>query len=410
MTDVRQWLDALDLGQYTETFAENRIDGAVLAHPTEQDLREMGLPIGPRRKLMVAIAALSDGADAEPSARSEPTPEAERRQITVMFCDLVGSTALSEKLDPEDLRDVMTAYQKVAGAVVERYDGHVAQYLGDGVMVYFGWPKAHEDDAQRAVRAGLEIVTAVQGIEAPVPLSVRVGISTGPVVVGETGAGDAAVPKAAVGETPNVAARVQGLSEPNTVTIGVATRRLIGGAFALEDLGAQTLKGIAAPVALFRVTGASDAESRFDASRGAGLTPLVGRDEEVSLLVKRWEQATDNEGQVVLLSGEAGIGKSRITQALRERIGAEPHTRLRYQCSPYHANSAFYPVIAQLERAAGFARGDDAEAKLDKLERLILGGAESSRPAATPPPQSLPRAGGGGLGGGGGDNSAQHQQ
>jgi len=294
----------------------------------------------------------------------------------------------------------LTAYQKVAGAVVERYEGHIAQYLGDGLMVYFGWPKAHEDDAQRAVTAGLEIVAAVQGIEAPLPLSVRVGISTGPVVVGETGAGDASVPKAAVGETPNVAARVQGLAEPNTVAIGEATRRLIGGTFELEDLGAQTLKGIAAPVALFRVIGASDVESRFDASRGAGLTPLVGRDEEVSLLVKRWEQATDNEGQVVLLSGEAGIGKSRITQALRERIGDEAHTRLRYQCSPYHANSAFYPVIAQLERAAGFARGDDAEAKLDKLERLILGGAESSRPAATPPPQPSPARGEGKAGAG----------
>ena len=384
MSDIRLWLEELGLDRYAEAFEENEIEPDVLSELTDGALKELGVSVmGHRLKLLKAITALAPtnreiGATEEHSAQSAPSPpEAERRQITVMFCDLVGSTALSEELDPEDLREVMAAYQKTAGAVVERYDGHVAQYLGDGLMTYFGWPTAHEDDAQRAVRAGLEIVAAVQGIEAPAALSVRVGISTGPVVVGETGAGDAAVPKAAVGETPNVAARVQGLAEPNTVTVGETTQRLIGGAFDLEDLGAQTLKGVAAPINVFRVTGASDVETRFDASHGAGLTPLVGRDEEVGLLLKRWEQAKDGEGQVILLSGEAGIGKSRITQALREHVMSESHTRLRYQCSPYYTNSAFYSVIAQFERAAEFEHEDTPEQKLDKLEALLALSAEN---------------------------------
>ena len=238
-----------------------------------------------------------------------------------MFCDLVGSTALSEQLDPEDLRTLMQAYQKAAGTVIERYGGHVAQYLGDGLMTYFGWPQAHEDDAERAVRAGLEIVDAVKSVEAPEPLRVRFGIATGPVVVGETGAGDASVPKLAVGETPNLAARIQGLAGPDEVIVGASTRRLIGGTFDLDERGEQTLKGIVEPIRVHRVTGVAEAEGRFEATRGAQLTPFVGREAEVALLLEKWEQARDGEGQLALLSGEPGIGKSRITQVLSVRPG-----------------------------------------------------------------------------------------
>ena len=333
MPDIRAWLGELGLGQYAEAFEAEQIDLDAARHLSDDVLKDLGLPTGPRLKLLAAIKTLpapsTDGA--EKRLDRAATPEAERRQITVMFCDLVGSTALSEKLDPEDLREVMAAYQKAAGAVVERYEGHVAQYLGDGLMSYFGWPKAHEDDAQRAVRAGLEIVTAVRGIAAPVPRSVRGGISTGPVVVGETGAGDASVPKLAVGETPNLAARIQGLAGPGEVIVGASTRRLIGGTFDLDDRGAQALKGIVEPVQAWRITGVAEAEGRFEATRGAHLTPFVGREVEVALLLEKWEQARDGEGQVVLLSGEPGIGKSRITQVLRERTEQQLHTRLSYQ-------------------------------------------------------------------------------
>jgi class 3 adenylate cyclase len=385
MSDTRQWLEELGLGQYADAFEENGVDQVLLAELTNEDLKDIGVARLADRKIILKAIATAFGEQSPPKgadpavseANKNTVREAERRQITVMFCDLVGSTALSEALDPEDLREVMAAYQQTAGAVIERYQGHVAQYLGDGLMTYFGWPQAHEDDAVRAVRAGLEIVEAVQGVASLVALSVRVGISTGPVVVGETGAGDAAVPKAAVGETPNVAARVQGLAEPNTVTIGEATRRLIGGAFYLEDLGAQSLKGVATPIKVFRVTGASDVETRFDASHGAGLTPMIARDEEIGLLLKRWEQAKDGESQVVLLSGEAGIGKSRIAQALREHVATEAHVQLRYQCSPYYANSAFYPVIDQLKHAAKFKRDDSLETGLDKLEALLARSADN---------------------------------
>ena len=308
--------------------------------------------------------------------------EAERRQITVMFCDLVDSTALAERLDPEDLREVMAAYQKAAGAVIEHYDGHVAQYLGDGLMVYFGWPQAHEDDAGRAVRAGLELIAAVKDVAATAPLRVRIGIATGPVVVGETGAGDASVPKAAVGETPNLAARLQGLAAPNEIVIAPTTRALAGGAFDYDNLGEQVFKGIAKPLRAWRVVSASAAEDRFEARAAGGLTPLVGREIEGALLLDRWAEAKGGDGQVVLLSGEPGIGKSRITQVLRERLASEPLTRLRYQCSPYYTNTAFYPIIDQLERAAGFVRDDAHASRLDKLEAVLAQGTENVAEAA----------------------------
>ena len=375
MMSIDDWLESNGLAKYTRVFADNDIGFDVLPHLTETDVDRLALPVGARRRLMVAIAALTQrpGTSALAPPESSLVPrEAERRQLTVMFCDLVGSTALAERLDPEELRDLMQAYQHACGEVIARYDGHVAQYLGDGLMVYFGWPQAHEDDAVRAVRAGLEVTEAVCKLTSSTPLRARVGIHTGLVVVGETGEGDASIPKAAVGETPNIAARLQALAEPGSVVVSERTRMLAEGLFDYTDLGTQALKGVSEPVQLFKVVGARASDSRFDAAHGeAALTPLVGREEEVELLLRRWKQAKTGEGQVVLLSGEPGIGKSRITQVLRERIAAESHTRFRFQCSPFHTHSALHPVIEQFERAAGFAREDTPEQKLDKMEALL---------------------------------------
>ncbi|HVO45454.1 MAG TPA: adenylate/guanylate cyclase domain-containing protein [Steroidobacteraceae bacterium] len=373
MNDVRAWLESLGLGEYAQAFDTNRIDADVLPHLTEQDLADLGLPIGPRRKILVAIRSRAE----KPTGPTQGEPagslprSAERRHITVMFCDLVGSTALSEALDAEDLRIVMRTYQQAAGAVIERYGGHVAQYLGDGLLTYFGWPAAHEDDAERAVRAALEIVSKVNALAFPTPLQVRIGIASGPVVVGEIGAGDAAASKLAVGETPNLAARIQGLAGAGELVISASTRRLVGATFELFDLGAHSLKGIAEPVQVWGVSRIAPTEGRFEAMRGARLTPFVGRDPELALLLDRWEQAKDREGQVVLLSGEPGIGKSRLTQVLRERVSDDLHTLLRYQCSPYHTSSALYPVIDQLQRLAGLDPTDRAQTKLDKMETLL---------------------------------------
>jgi class 3 adenylate cyclase len=301
-----------------------------------------------------------------------------------MFCDLVGSTELATKLDPEPLRDLMQTYQRTCGDVIERYEGHVAQYLGDGLMIYFGWPTAHEDDAVRAVRAGLEITQAVSQLDAERPLRTRVGIHTGLVVVGETGHGDASIPKAAVGETPNIAARLQGLANPGGVVVSGRTRGLAGGLFEYSDLGAQQLKGLTDPLQVFGVVGSRAIESRFEAARGdLLLTPLVGREEEIALVLRRWQQAKEGEGQVVLVGGEPGIGKSRLTRVLRDRLSQDRYTVLRYQCSPYHVNSALYPIIEQLERASGFTREDSPEQRLDKLQAVLVG-AEAELAESTP--------------------------
>ena len=325
-------------------------------------------PAAPTRAPVITL----DQRPSTASSASAPITDAERRQLTVMFCDLVGSTALSEQLDPEELRDLMQAYQRTCGEVIERYEGHVAQYLGDGLMVYFGWPRAHEDDAVRAIRAGLEVVNAVSELKAAVPIRARVGIHTGLVVVGETGHGDASIPKAAVGETPNIAARLQSLAEPSSVVVSERTRSLAGGLFDYADMGPHSLKGVSEAVRLSHVFGTRATESRFEAARSdLALTPLVGREEEIALLLRRWQQAKEGEGQVVLVGGEPGIGKSRLTRVLRERLGQEPHMVLRYQCSPYHVNSALYPAIEQFERAAGFTREDSADQKLDKLEAVL---------------------------------------
>jgi class 3 adenylate cyclase/predicted ATPase len=387
--DVGGWLRRLGLGRYEAAFRENEIDETVLPSLTHETLKELGVTaLGHRLKLLDAIAALRPYTGApEPSGGpldTSRTPSvssedhAERRQVTVMFSDLVGSTALSARMDPEDLREIISGYQKCVTETVGRFGGFVAKYMGDGVLVYFGYPEANEDDAERAVRAGLELVAAVGQLKTHVPLQTRVGIATGLVVVGDLIGSGASQEQAIVGETPNLAARLQGIAEPNSTVIAEATRSLLGNLFELQDLGPRELKGIAGPVRAFAVQGASSAEGRFEAMHAGGMTELVGREEELGLLLRRWARAKTGEGQVVLLSGEAGIGKSRLSAALMEALAAEPHTRLRYFCSPQHTDSAFYPLIGQFERAAGFAHGDTPQAKLDKLDAL-LGQTSTSR-------------------------------
>src|SRR3954462_2351977 len=383
--DVGGWLRQLGLEQYEAAFRENDVDAEMLPSLTGEELKDIGVSsLRHRRRLLEAIANLQrDGASSQATKPSgdHPAPipaddavsqSGERRQLTVMFCDLVGSTALGEKLDPEELRDLLHAYRTLCGDVIARYDGFVARYVGDGILTYFGWPAAHEDDAERAIRAALGIVETVKRASATEVLSVRLGIATGPVVVGEpAGTGDQA--KLAVGSAPNLAARLQGLAAADQIVIAASTRRLVGNAFDLTDLGEHDLKGVAEPVHAWRVERLAGTESRFDAHHTAtGLTPLVGRDEEVDLLLRRWAQAQDGEGQVVLLGGEPGIGKSRILNALRERLETQGVQALRFQCSPYYVNSAFWPIIDNFEQALKFARDETAEAKLDKLEALVV--------------------------------------
>src|SRR5262245_20181383 len=305
----------------------------------------------------------------------------ERRQLTVMFCDLVGSTPLAEQLDPEELREVILAYQQTCADRIQRFDGYLARYVGDGLLVYFGYPQAHEDDAPRAIRAGLGIVTALPELNTRLqqtvavlqesPLQVRIGIHTGLVVVGDMGGGDYRDPGAIVGETPNIAARLHGIAEPNTVVISEATYKLVQGLFECQDCGPQTLKGVSTPVVVHRVLRESEARSRFEAAVRTGLTPLVGRDEELGVLRRRWERAKAGEGQVVLLSGEPGIGKSRLVQTLKEQALAEGATRIEFRCSPYHQNSTFYPITEHLQRLLQFAPHETPQVKLNKLQQAL---------------------------------------
>jgi class 3 adenylate cyclase/predicted ATPase len=377
--DVGAWLRNLGLEQYATAFRENEIDDKVLPTLTAEDLRDVGVgPVGHRRRLLDAIATLrivpnqqSSAPDALPTSGAAAKDTAERRQVTVMFSDLVGSTALSARMDPEDLREVISAYHKCAAETVRRFGGFVSQYLGDGVLVYFGYPQAHEDDAERAVRAGLELVAAVRDLKTHAALQARVGIATGTVVVGDLMDAGNAKERGIIGETPNLAARLQGLAAPNSVVIAESTRRLLGNLFELEDLGPKDLKGISGPLRAFVALRPASVEGRFEAFHGSDLTELVGREEELELLLRRWSKAKTGEGQVVLLSGEAGIGKSRLTAALLERLANEPHTRLRYFCSPQHTDSALFPIVSQMERAAGFAHDDTAQAKLDKLDTVL---------------------------------------
>ena len=387
---VGEWLRSLSLERYEGVFRENEIDETVLPHLTAEDLKELGVTvIGHRRKFLEAIAALR--ADPNAGLRTDPGPAAadpppwqtaERRQVTVVFCDLVGSTALSTSIDAEDLREIISAYQKCVAETVSRSGGFVAKYMGDGVLVYFGYPQAHEDDAERAVGAGLDLVAAVGDLKTHVPLQTRVGIATGLVVVGDLIGSGASQEKAIIGETPNIAARLQSIAEPNSVVIADSTRKLLGNLFELQDVRAEQLKGITEPVQAWAALRASSAKGRFEALRATGLTALVGREEELELVVSRWSRAKSGEGQVVLLSGEAGIGKSRLTVALLERLATDPHVRLRHFCSPQHTDKAFYSIIGQMERGAGLSHDDTLQVKLDKLDALLKRTSTSKEDAA----------------------------
>jgi class 3 adenylate cyclase/predicted ATPase len=377
MQQVADWLEKLGMSEYAQRFAENGISIAALRHVTDQDLREIGVLLGHRRIMLAAIGELARAAEpvVQPIAGSEARPRdsAERRQVTIMFSDLVGSTALSARMDPEDLREIVSSYQRCVAEAVRRFGGFVAKYMGDGVLVYFGYPTAHEDDAERAVRAGLAVVEAVGRLPMEgEPLQVRIGIATGLVVVGDLVGAGAAQEQAVVGETPNLAARLQALAPPNAVVIAQGTHRLTGGLFEYQSLGTVEAKGFAESVRAWRVLEESQVENRFEALHpSGGETPLVGREGEIELLLRRWQRAKSGEGQVVLLSGEPGIGKSCITAALQQRLAGEPLTCLRYFCLPNYQDIALRPTISQLERSAGFAREDLPEIKLSKLEALL---------------------------------------
>jgi class 3 adenylate cyclase/predicted ATPase len=376
---LAEWLEQYGLGQYAQTFAENHIDYGTLGDLTDDDLKSLGLSLGHRKRLLKAIEALaaSQQPGGAPNAASKetgaPSPvedrEPEVRQITVIFCDLVGSTELSERLDPEDLRPLIAAYRKTCDAAIRRYDGQVANYAGDGLMAFFGWPRAHEDDAVRAVHAGLTILSEVERIRGAAPLASRVGICSGRVVVGQTGGPGGWME--AVGETPNIAARLQALAAPNALVVSESTQRLASSAFNFQDIGLQELKGVTRPLRVYRVLSASHRTSRFEAAHASFLTPLVGRFAELNLLQDRWQKAREADGQIVLLSGLPGVGKSRLIHELKSSIQDEPYFLLNYQCSPYHSQSAFFPIIQQIELAAQLRVGDSDADKFAKVKAYL---------------------------------------
>jgi predicted ATPase/class 3 adenylate cyclase len=371
---VEDWLVSLGMSEYAQRFADNDIDASVLRDLTDQDLKELGVSLGHRLKMLRAIAEMTAASSVD---------NAERRQLAVMFCDLVGSTSLSTRLDLEDLRKIISAYQHCSGEVITKNGGFVGRYLGDGILAYFGYPQAHEDDAENAVRASLDLIAAVAKLSASdgTALQVRVGIATGLVLVGDLIDQGVAREKTVVGETPNLAARLQALAEPDTVVIDSTTRRLLGGLFEYRALGSVSIKGFADPIPAWQVTGASAIASRFEALRGT-VTPLVDREEELELLMRRWQQAKAGDGSVVMISGEPGIGKSRIVETVLERLSAEPHARLRYFCLPHREDSPLYPAISQFERAAGFRRDDTAEQRLDKMEAVLAEGTDDVKRVA----------------------------
>ena len=388
MRELRAWLQQLGLSKFVEAFENNEIDFDTLPHLTDNMLVQMGLPIGPRAKLLAAISKLptSSGAISADGhrdlIRDETTRaqrEAERRQITIMFCDLVDSTKLAGHLDPEDFQDVMARYQKASGASMQRHGGHISQYRGDGLEVYFGWPTAQEDAAERAVRAGLEVIEAVTALSSLKPLSVRVGINTGVVVISEAGSGDPSKPSGAVGEAIHVAARLQSIALPNSVVIGETTSRLVSGHFVQEDLGPQALKGLSAPIQAFRVLRAREHPIRFQAGHLRTLTPLVGRHAELSFLQQCWRDAKDGEGQAVFLAGIAGIGKSRIAYEFEEGIKNGSYFGLTVQCSQHHVHTPLFPVIQLIQRLGGLRPEDPEETRLLQDQATAHIGDKSSR-------------------------------
>lgn len=374
---IESWLEVLDLKKYLDAFVENEVAFGDLTTLTEADLKEMGLPIGPRRRALRAIDELDGEYTAQLGTSDDGPTEplvaaAERRQLTVMFCDLVGSTELSQKLDPEDLRDILRTYQETAKTVIEKFNGHVAKYMGDGVLAYFGYPMAHEDDAEQAVRSGLELVTSLSGLDTSVKLTMRVGIATGPVVVGDLIGDGASQENAVTGETPNLAARLQGVAEPNSVVVSDSTHALMYDLFDCVDLGTKRLKGFSNEHRLWQVEGEKANVSRFEALHRNALTSFVGRTSELGLLLDRWQTAVASEGQVVLLEGEPGVGKSRLAHEFRRAIGSEVHTPIHFQCSAHHTNSAFFPFVSQLQHAGTIRTQDDFDQRLDKLESVVL--------------------------------------
>jgi class 3 adenylate cyclase/tetratricopeptide (TPR) repeat protein len=383
--DIVDWLTELGLAKHAPLFTEAEIDFSTLSDIEEGDLKELGLPLGPRKKIWGAIKRLGEEHEtaskplaespvaATPPETISPKSDAERRHLTVMFVDLVGSTEMATRMDAEDMREVITSYQNTVAGVVSRFEGFVAKFMGDGVLCYFGWPRANEDDAERAVRAGLSIINAVKNTKAPngSPLSTRVGIATGVVIVGDLIGSGATQEAAVVGETPNLAARLQGVAGLNQLVVASETQRLLGAVFELHPLGGQDLKGMSGFVDAYLVKGETVVQSRFAARQSGAMTPIVGREREIELMTERWAKAHTGQGQMVIVSGEAGIGKSRITQAVIEEVAKDDHTRMTYQCSPYHADSAFYPITQQMSFAAGLAPSDSADARLDKLETLL---------------------------------------
>lgn len=374
MTGVAEWLNSIGLSEYAQRFDENGIDLSVLRDLTELDLKELGVLLGHRRKLLRAIAELEDAARPKSEKATEPRQpsEGERRHLTVMFCELVRSTTIAVRLDPEDRRTLISGYHSFIAEVIGQYNGKIARYMSDGALVYFGYPQAHEDDAEQAVRAALALIDAVESIRnVAETLKIRIGIATGTVVVAELLIDKILVEQEVVGETPNLAARLQARAEPGTVLICASTRRLTEGKFHYRDLDHVALKGWAKPFQVYQVLGVSGVESRFEARHTAKLPPLFGRQEEIELLLRRWRQATLEGGRVVTLTGEPGIGKSHIALALNERIQDESHITLRYFCSEHHTHSALFPFINQLERASGFERGDSPQQKLSKLDAVL---------------------------------------
>ena len=374
MQEIADWLEKLGLGQYALRFAENGIDFGVLPELTDEDFDKLGVLLGHRRKMLRVIAELNQAEVITEQARGH---DAERRHLTVMFCDLVGSTALSARLDPEDMWEVIRAYRAACARVIAAYDGIIARFVGDGILAYFGYPRAHEDDAERAVRAGLGIIAAIGPLETRAErVEVRVAIATGLVVVGDLISGGASEQQAMVGDTPNIAARLQSLAEPGAVVVAASTRELLGDLFTFRNLGLREVKGISEPIAVWAVEGGAASESRFEAVRTARSMGFVGRKAEIEFALSRQQMAWQGQGQAVLISGEAGIGKSRIVATLSESLALGTHRRIRYQCSPYHTNSALHPFVAQLERAAGIGSRDTSEQKLDKLEAMLALGTD----------------------------------